>query len=535
MRPSLDGSRFDAVVLGGGINGVAVAREFVRAGRSVLLLEQADFGGGTTSRSTRIIHGGLRYLEYGEFGLVRESLRERARLAAESPHLIRPLHFLLPIGPGSRRSPLEIRLGLWLYRKLGGSFGSPARSRSDKVDALLDHGRWSVFSYDDGQCEFPERLVADWLVESCEMGLEARNYSQALEVVKANGSVIGVRVRDLLSGAEFRVATTRVINAAGPWVDAICRASGLSRGRPLIGGVRGTHVVLPRWPGAPRSAFYGEAADGRPIFLVPWNGQLLLGTTEVPDGGDPARVHPSDSEIDYLFTWLRRFFPGARLGREAMLYAYAGVRPLPFAPGHLPAEVTRRHHLHDHAAEQARGMVSIIGGKLTTAGSLAREVARACGISVQEPRGVGFLPEAGEAVVEAWTAELAHRSGLPRTKVEALVRRHGPRARPIAELAAGDSRMRQPLCEGTPHLVAEAVFALRRERAVHLGDVLLRRVPLALAGWWSEDATRLAAQRIGAAMNWTAQETESEIERFETERAHMLYRDVAAAPLRRRA
>src|SRR6185369_11142244 len=192
---------FDVLVIGGGINGVAIARECAQWSKRTLLVEQNDFSSGTTSRSTRIIHGGLRYLEHAEIGLVRESLLERRRLLQERPHLVRPIHFLLALDQNSGRSALTIRTGLWLYRRLGGGRLQPGSSREDeqKLQRLLDSGRrWSVFSYEDAQCEFPERLVAEWLVEAMEAGAVARNHTQVLAVDVRHKRVAGVLLRDEL-------------------------------------------------------------------------------------------------------------------------------------------------------------------------------------------------------------------------------------------------------------------------------------------------------------------------------------------------
>src|SRR5437762_2315928 len=180
-RPPLEGERFQVIVIGGGINGVAIARECARGGKRTLLVEQHDFASGTTSRSTRIIHGGLRYLEYGEIGLVRESLRERQRLVGEKPHLVRPMHFVLALDENSRRSALSVRAGLWIYRRMGGRGLGPESAKDDqlKLERLLDSGRrWSIFSFEDAQCEFPERVVAEWLVEALDAGAVTRNHSQ---------------------------------------------------------------------------------------------------------------------------------------------------------------------------------------------------------------------------------------------------------------------------------------------------------------------------------------------------------------------
>ena len=181
----LEGEHFQVIVIGGGINGVAIARECARAGRRTLLLEQQDFAAGTTSRATRIIHGGLRYLEHAEIGLVRESLVERRRLLQQQPHLVHPIHFLLALDQNSGRSALAVRTGLWLYRRLG---GGKLRADSSKEDerklgkTSRFRRRWSIFNYEDAQCEFPERLVAEWLVEAIEAGAVARNHTQVLAV-----------------------------------------------------------------------------------------------------------------------------------------------------------------------------------------------------------------------------------------------------------------------------------------------------------------------------------------------------------------
>ncbi|HEX3726802.1 MAG TPA: FAD-dependent oxidoreductase, partial [Pirellulales bacterium] len=251
-------SHFDIVIIGGGINGVAIARECSRAGKRVLLLEQHDFSSGTTSRATRIIHGGLRYLEHGELGLVRESLRERERLIREKAHLVRPLNFLLAVPPNGQRSPLELRFGLWLYRRFAGR--PPLLSSANEkrtLEQLLDDGcDWSVFAYEDAQCEFPERLVAEWLREAIHGGAVGQNHCEALEVERANGIVTGVRLRDRLTQKEFRVSCDWVINATGPWADSICRRSNIALTEPMIGGVRGAHILLPTFSGAPHAAVY---------------------------------------------------------------------------------------------------------------------------------------------------------------------------------------------------------------------------------------------------------------------------------------
>jgi len=522
----MSGERFDVVVIGGGINGVAIARECARGGKRVLILEQNDFCSGATSRSTRIIHGGLRYLEHGEIGLVRESLRERERLRVERPHLVRPLKFLLALGAGGNHSALAVRAGLWLYATLGAGRPTAVDGELDRLERLLDSGqRWSVFHYDDAQCEFPERLVAEWLREAIEHGADARNHTRVLEVVTADGRATGVRAHSVFEDSEFHASAEWIINASGPWADLVCAASSVRTGSPLLGGVRGSHLVLRRFPGAPEAAVYTEAVDERPIFVVPWNGQLLVGSTEVRDDEDPCETEPSGGEIEYLFSSLNRLFPAAQLSWSDVQSSFAGVRPLPYSPGDKPSSVTRKHFLHDHTGDGARGMISVVGGKLTTAAALARECARKIGIDVPEPV-LAAAPSALdiESALAGWSRAVAQRAHIAEASARALAEWHGAGAAEIAHAATLDERLREPLCEHSPHMVAEAVAAVRRECAVTLADILLRRVPVALGACWSDACSRLAARRIGDALGWSLSRVAREREAFEEERAGFLRR-----------
>jgi glycerol-3-phosphate dehydrogenase len=297
-----------------------------------------------------------------------------------------------------------------------------------------------------------------------------------------------------------------------------------------VGRQRGA-LVLPRFPGAPESAVYTEALDGRPIFVIPWNGELLVGTTEEDDAGDPSGAQPSQSEIEYLLKSMRRLFPAVAPGREDIHYAIAGVRPLPFSPGNPLAAITRRHVLHDHRGDGAEGMISLIGGKLTTAASVARECARKIGIEVAEPE-LDEIIDIGEIenALSSSVGEVGLHGRIAPQTSRALVGWFGRSAVDIARSAAEDERRRLPICDGSSHIVAAAMHAMKNECAITLGDVLLRRVPLALAGSWSEDHTRQAAQRIGRAMNWSPERIASEVEEFEAEREQFLVKVRQKAP-----
>jgi len=521
----LEGQTFQVVIIGGGINGVAVARECARAGKRTLLVEQNDFASGVTSRSTRIIHGGLRYLEHGELDLVRESVRERERLLRERSHLVHPMHFLFLLNEQSQRSVLKVRAGLWLYQRIAGRKSSDlSEMELKRVERALDAGhQWSIFNYEDAQCEFPERLVAEWMTEAADAGAVVRNHCEVLAVNVTQGRARGVLLRDRISGKDERVEAGWILNCTGPWADRVCQRSSVRTSKPMLGGVRGSHIVLPRFSGAPSAALYTEAADGRPVFVLPWNEQVLVGTTEVSDTGDPSKTAPSSEEIEYLLRTVAALFPKAKISAHDIKYAFAGVRPLPNSPGNKASAVTRRHFLHDHTTDGAARLISVIGGKLTTAASLARECARKIGIAVAEPKMVAMGPGSSlDPMLDHEVLEIARAGSVSEETARGMMEWHGQRAMDIARMALVSAELRAPICPHTSHIVAEVVEAYRKEFAVSLGDVLLRRVPVALGACWSESCSREAAARIGAVLGWKEQDLGANLESFEMERTAFL-------------
>jgi glycerol-3-phosphate dehydrogenase len=332
-------------------------------------------------------------------------------------------------------------------------------------------------------------------------------------------------LRDRISAQEYAIQADHIINATGPWADAVIGASGISTPR-MISGVRGSHLVLPRYSGAPAQAIYTEAVDGRPIFVIPWNGQLLVGTSEVAGCDNPDNPQPSAQETEYLFQSFTRLFPRTGLTPADIRFAFAGIRPLPYTPGKDPSLITRKHLLHDHAHEGAAGLISVIGGKLTTAASLAREVVRKLGVDIPEPVSVigsATAEEDVESSVKQWARLVAAKAKIPAGCAEAIAEWHGRHALAIAHAASLDERLREPLCVHSCHLVAEAVEAVAHESAVTLGDILLRRVPVALGACWSEECSREAAQKIGSALGWDQSRVYMELLRLEEEREQFLH------------
>jgi glycerol-3-phosphate dehydrogenase len=334
---------------------------------------------------------------------------------------------------------------------------------------------------------------------------------------------VGVLLKDQLNGKEERVEATWIVNATGPWADRICQRSRIETTHPMVGGVRGSHIVLPRFAGAPDAAVYTEAVDKRPIFVIPWNEQVLVGTTEVADQGDPGKVQPGNEEIDYLVRSFGHLFPQVKLSAADIRYTFAGVRPLPFAPKEKASAVTRKHYLHDHAQDGAEHMVSVIGGKLTTAAELARQCAAKIGVSPRSSRTIAIASaESATLLLDQWVIKLGNAGGISEDTARGIVEWHGKRALDISRMAQRNPDLRTPLCSHTEHIVAEAVDAFAGECAATLGDALLRRVPVALGACWSPRCSREAAARIGAAMGWSDTQSTTQLEAFEVERSAFL-------------
>jgi glycerol-3-phosphate dehydrogenase len=524
-RPPLAGQHFQVAVIGGGIMGVAIARECVRAGKRTLLVEQHDFAAGTTSRSSRMLSG-LRALERGDISFARESVRERERLLRERSHLAHPAHFLLALNNKSGRSAMSVRTALWVYRRMAGSAVDAAGFEIErkKLERALDAGqRWSIFDYEDAQCEFPERLVAEWLVEAIAAGAVVRNHTQVMAIDVAHGRARGLLLRDWTRNTEEKIEATWVINATGPWADRTCQRSAIKTRRPMVSGARGSHIVVSHFPGAPGTAVDSEAVDGRPLYIIPWNEQILVGATHVADTSDPGKVHPAPDEIEYLLRSLAAIFPKARISPNDICHAFAGIRSLPFdAKGNLD-HISRQHSLHDHEDEGVARLISVIGGNLASAASVARDCARKIGIRSAEPKTLAMADGAAlDPLLDQYVIEVANAGSISEEASRAIVEWHGKRSMDIAATAHTSAELRTPLCPHSEHIVAEAVDAYRNECAVTLGDVLLRRVPVALGPCWSETCSREAALRVGAVMGWNEETTGANLESLEMERAAFL-------------
>jgi glycerol-3-phosphate dehydrogenase len=528
-RPwALADADYDLVIVGGGMAGAGAARDLALRGLSVALVEKGDFASATTARSSKLIHGGLRYLELFDFGLVRESLAERERLRRLAPHLVRPLPFLVPIYRESSRGLIKVRIGLTLYDWL-----TPGRRDRERyrvlraVDALsLEPGirpedlRGAGYYFDD-LLLYPERLCLENVLSACRHGARAFNYAQVEEFRRDGAGVItGVRVRDLLTGTVATLGARIVVNATGPWVDDLRALAGVQdRGAHILRRTKGIHCLLPRLS---ERAIYHSTQDDRMIFVIPWRDFSLVGTTDTDFDGDLDRVHASRAEVDYLLGEVRHAVPDPRVAASEVLYTYAGVRPLSFEEGRRASDVSRAHKVVEEAGGR---FLSITGTKLTCFRSLAEELGdRVCrtlgrrGASrTAELTLDGADAEAGRVEAHTWldvSGDTA-ASGLPRETLETLVSLYGRNYRRVMEVAGKEPGGAERLCPSNPDVVAQLHHAVNDELTVSLQDFLLRRTGIGTSRCQGRDCAEGIAQRMAPLLGWSARRLDAELEAYQ--------------------
>lgn len=524
------------LIIGGGINGIATFRDLALQGVDAILIDRGDFASGTSAASSHMIHGGIRYLENGEFRLVRESVRERNELLKTAPHFVRPLETTIPIysvfsgilaaplrfvthrpGRPRERGALLIKLGLSFYdlfSRAGGAVPRHSfrgRKGSLRILPKLDPRIKFTATYFDASVHDPERLALDVLLD----GLEANPNARALNYVEAVGmGSEGVRLRDRESGTEFTLAADVVVNATGPWTDVTNTA--LGEPTAYIGGTKGSHIVLnhPELLEATggREIFF-EHSDGRIVLVYPIKGRVLVGTTDIEaDPRTPAVC--TEEEIDYFLELIHHVFPKIEVSREQIVYRYSGIRPLPRHKDLAPGFVSRDYRIEVHLRDRRAPIVSLVGGKWTTfralGESLADRVLDLLGVARRlETSGVAIgggrrYPRSDHAQ-EQWMRRHLNQVE-PRARV--LFERYGTRSAEVAaHLRAGEDRS---LADGTLS-VRELEWMVQREFVLHLADVVFRRTSLAFTG----DSPRPVLEQIGGALapilGWDASRLDREI------------------------
>lgn len=510
------GDTFDVAIIGAGINGAGIARDAALRGLRVLVVEQGDLCSGTSAWSSRLIHGGLRYLEYGELRLVFESLRERMTLRRIAPHLVKPIRICIPVYDHSRRGPWTIRVGMLAYDLLSAGKTVPRHAMLGRdaavaaMPGISGEGLRGAARYYDAQVTYAERLVLENLLAARAAGADIRTYTRATGIDVEDGEVRGLRLQDSQTGVASEVPVRCLVNAAGPWVDRVLASAG-SQSPRLIGGTKGSHIVVRPFAGAPGDAVYVEArSDGRPFFIIPWLGLYLIGTTDIRYDGDPGEAHASPEEIAYLIDETNRVFPEAGLTSGAVLYAYAGVRPLPYREKGPESAITRRHIIRAHPG--ALGLLSIVGGKLTTYRNLAEQavdrIGKVLGRRLPPCRTRDTLLPGAYRIDMARDALLELRRLAP-GGVDRLLAIYGGRALDLAHLAGsgpGDT-----LDETHTGLLAEVVFAIREEMARTLVDIVHRRTMLGFAADQGRPLYAAIADAAARELSWDDSRRQAEL------------------------
>jgi glycerol-3-phosphate dehydrogenase len=473
---------FDLLILGGGITGAGVALDAVLRGLRVALIDKGDFASGTSSVSSKLVHGGLRYLEHGDFRLVYEALHERGRLLRNAPHLVTPLRFVLPFYEGARVPPWKFRLGLVLYDLLAGRWNI-RRSRATTLPrlhrefpTLQAKGLRGAAEYFDAQMD-DARLCLEVLRSAALQGAVLANYVEAIAFERSNY----VRARDNLSGRELTIQAKEILNATGPWSDAVRRLAGDDCG-PLLRPTKGVHLIAPD-RGFSSAFLLLHPADGRVFFVIPFFRKTLLGTTDTECDDSPEQLTVTPDEVSYLLAGFNHYF-SPLLSDADVLGSFAGLRPLIRSSPGAPSDLSREFQLHTSPT----GLLTAAGGKYTTyrrmAELIADTVVRRLGLTrrcrTRSSRLDGAPTWPWHRFQESAIDTLTSRYHLRLETAHHLVARYGRRAEEVAEYAQREPTLGRAVVEGEPDVLAEFAYQRDYEMALIPADFLLRRTRLGL-------------------------------------------------------
>ena len=536
----IDNPHAQVVIIGGGINGIATFRDLALQGVDVVLVERSDYCSGASAASSHMIHGGVRYLENGEFRLVRESVQERNRLLRLAPHYVKPLPTTIPIfstfsgilsaplrflthkqqGSPKERGALLIKVGLTGYDSFSRDGGSVPRHEFAgrrkslaKLPDLRPDVKYTA-TYYDAAVENPERLALDLVADALAAGAHARSVNY-VEAVGSRGN--DVLLRDTVTGTEFAVSADVVINTTGPWTDLTNTALGVPS--TFMGGTKGSHVVLDNpelFAACAGGEVFFENNDGRIVLIYPLNGKVLLGTTDLEaDPAEPAVC--TDEEVDYFFELVTHVFPKIAVDRSQIVFRYSGIRPLPRHDDTAPGFVSRDYRIEPtkFGSDGTTSMLSLVGGKWTTFRALAEHLANdALAVLGVDRRtstenlaiggGVGF--PLGAADTSAWVRK--HSTVVSPDRARALLSRYGTKAAEVIAYLA--DRADAPLVTVPEFSTVEIAYLCEREFVVHLNDLFLRRTIVAFTGGLSQAVFDELGSVVASALGWTPEQLQSE-------------------------
>jgi glycerol-3-phosphate dehydrogenase len=518
---------FDLLIIGGGINGAGVARDAASRGLKVVVVEQNDFAEGTSSRSSKLVHGGIRYLENLEFGLVFEALRERSRLFEIAPHLVHPLRFFLPVYKTDKYGMLTLGLGMWLYDALA-LFETPemhhrysASQTMEQLGILNPNGLVGSYSYSDAYMD-DDRLVLETIRSAYSHGAKAVSYCKAESAQMQNGAISSVTCKDLISGNSFEIKAKHVVSTVGPWTDDL-GSKLLKEWKPMMRPSKGIHLTLNRARLPINDVVVMTSADQkRIVFAIPRNDMIIVGTTDTDYTGNLNEVYSTRADVDYLLAMLGQYFPNANLSEKDVIASYAGVRPLVRDSAGSAGKTSREHTIFT----DPRGVTFVAGGKYTTYRAMAEEtvdkVLQLWPIEnrAKYNRSKTLEPLNNKAtnqsyfVCETQRLNWAAKSGLSQLVVDQLIARHFEEAEEILNKYS-DRVLGMP--DQQAFLVLEALHAMDTTMCFNLGDFYLRRVPVFLS--WPDhgmgcvtQVTKVFAERF----SWSKFEMQAQADRLQS-------------------
>ena len=520
---------FDIIVVGGGITGVGIAQDAASRGLKVALLEKGDYAIGTSSRSSKLIHGGLRYLAQGDFKVTYESCSERALLQELAPHLVKPLSFLIPIYHW--RHGLQIFAGLWVYDIISLVRNSEFHKRVDipamrEIAPMLETTNLQLgYLYHDCQTN-DARLVIEVAKSAASLGATLGNYLKVDQFIKDQGKIVGVKAYDELGQQTIEVRAKLVVNATGVWLDDLCQADRPDLPRK-IRPAKGVHITIAREriPTKHAMLFESAAKDGRSVFFIPWYEGIIIGTTDTDYQGSVENPQANDADIDYILAAVNSVFPLAKLTRNDILSSYAGLRPLVDEGKHSTKDVSREHRIF----ESDSGLISIAGGKLTTyrlmAVQLMDHVAKrmqARGLMSQNHSSTtdkiylsGLTSKDSLTALNTEVSQQAQVLGIADDIAQHLVADYGANAHKILAIVAETPALATVILPHLPFIQAEVVYSVQYEQVNRIADFLVRRSRIALlTADQGMSAATIVAQLIGQAAHWDSNRQISELEHY---------------------
>ena len=519
--PDLGSTVFDVAIVGGGITGSCIARDAARRGLSVALIDKRDFSCGTSSGSTKLVHGGLRYLKTMEFRLIRESLRERRVWEKIAPHMVYPMPFLLPLKKASEK--WVVGAGLTLYdmlsydrnwiddpdQKMPGHRAISADDARRLEPALSSFNFDSAMLYYDCQMYSPERLGLECLIDAVKHNAVVCNYAEAVSFEMKDGGIGAVRVLDTLSGNEANLRARLFVNAAGPWADRMLELTEGGESSHKLIRSKGIHVVTRELT---REHALAVSSKGGHFFIVPWRGHSIIGTTDTVFTGKPDELRVTGDEIDGFLTFVNEGLPGLSVSRDDVCYAYAGLRPLVDDGSKSSYTASRKAEIVDHGAEGGTAnLLSAIGGKWTTSREIAEKCVDMIATKLKATRtecDTALVPLPGSAGRhKAKVAALAAAHGtLAASSIANLARNYGAMSDDVLALADDDKTLLRTVSQRLPDIAAQVLYAVRSEMAMTLEDVVFRRTGLGTLGPLEAHALNDISQMMGAELKWSEAE-----------------------------